>query len=745
MIQSVGKTVPVLMIILLSVTLWSFAGFLLFRDFHTEEENRFNDPVESFLSCLHVYASRAFSILLMDFLYAESSWTPFFFCTLTIVADMLCASFLISLGTRGYNQYATALYGRKLEKRRKAATEIHRLLAVNGHLDLSTWLKLCRFLPRYTVLDQHAADLFLFQCADSNAVGDALDCSGFFRLLALTSADVILLKKDAIGKTIPDTDAVSPDVTNTDISGQEAILNPINPQKGASNSDERSVTIINSNLQGMGNSLQVTDTASGSYRSFCFWLLHYSCVVTDSIRFKPFKVYSYTLRALLILQLVMLTGSATNRRAWVVFAWILQSLFWVEMVVEMIAVSRKIYLASATRRAEFFINTASVILLCCGGADDIKSPSGVLLILVLLCRFIWVYNLVPHHEIYASLLPLLLHVAFLIFAIIYFFSGFAYLRFCNALEFENADGSDDDSASWARYENLLNFHSFGQTFHTLFQVSILGSWAMVMSTAAKEAPWAAYIFFYAFRLMMTLTVYPLLFSFIIQSFALREGVRESDEQAVVALTAAAATSNLAGVPNSSSAKTSDSSGDVELKCVSGTEKSIIADLAPEELALLQNEVTYFIRDIDVNGYTPIDTSNKQADGIEMYFEDTYLSHESIFACKMHPERFLAPREPKLSDATQNSSVIGCSRSTHFLDSSVLHITKMKNSDRDNSGMKLWIRPMNKKNVGLQNALRREEILKNKLEMALFYLKQLSGNKENNGPAATHFLNVLPAR
>jgi hypothetical protein len=95
---------------------------------------------------------------------------------------------------------------------------------------------------------------------------------------------------------------------------------------------------------------------------------------------------------------------------------------------------------------------------------------------------------------------------------------------------ENVD-ADDDSSTWAAYENQLNFTTFAQSLYTLFQLSVLGSWNMVASTAAKKFPTSSFLFFYSYRLFMTLTVMPILFSFIIQIFIIRRDLEEQSKHA----------------------------------------------------------------------------------------------------------------------------------------------------------------------------------------------------------------------
>lgn len=686
-------------------------GFMLFRNFKTEEDNRFTDPVKSFLSVLHAYASRSFSMLLLDFMYAESQWTPLFFASLTVVADLLCSSLLISLGTRGYNSFATELYERRLRKRRNAALEIHRLLAVNGYMNLDSWLRLCKYMPQYDILQKYAAEIFLFECAESSSAMDMLDCRHFFRLLALASTDVFLFKQNQSQVSIlgqPSDNAV----------GDRVVVNPLGaggdqPTNGPSLGAEES-----------SSKHQIPESSFAfrhdRYQKWCVMLLSHSVRIGESIEISPFKAFSKINQLLLFIFLIMYTSPNKTRDAWVISIWILEFLFVGEMLIKIIAFGRKAYLSTAINRGEFLINFATFIMLCFNNHDD-NSAARVLLILASLCRYLWLFKVIPRFELFESLVPLFLHVGLLIFAIIYFFSAFAYVRFCDSMSVENATDTDDDSATWVRYEDILNFHTFGQSFHTLFQVSILGTWAMVLTTAAKEHPWAANLFFYPFRFIMVLTVYPLLFSFIIQAFALRDEKKIKDASEVEDKPSDTS-------PADATAEGNVVFGDIPMKVV---EKNFLP-LRPEEKSLLREEIKYFLCDIASNGYTPKCDYVKFADGAEVYSENTYLNYDSIFAQKIYPDRVSRSRR---SDSRSAPSSHVSSLASSMIETNVLHISKMTNSDIDNTGMQLWIRPLSEKNADLQNALRREEILKNKLDMALFYLKMCS-SASSKGPDDT---------
>jgi hypothetical protein len=66
--------------------------------------------------------------------------------------------------------------------------------------------------------------------------------------------------------------------------------------------------------------------------------------------------------------------------------------------------------------------------------------------------------------------------------------------------------------------DVLNFSSVLMSLFTMFQLSAQSNWSIVMDATAKQAGNRAYVFFYTYRLVMTLFVVPILMSFIMNSF-----------------------------------------------------------------------------------------------------------------------------------------------------------------------------------------------------------------------------------
>lgn len=137
-------------------------------------------------------------------------------------------------------------------------------------------------------------------------------------------------------------------------------------------------------------------------------------------------------------------------------------------------------------------------------------------------------------KIFEHMRPVLIRASFIYFSIIYFFAIFGYSYFCDALDVEDAKNTTqgNDANQWPQYSHILNFKTLLQSMFTLFQISILGNWSIVMDAAVASTtkPAAAYIYFYSYRLLITLFILPILLSFIIQVFLSALAAREKEVQ-----------------------------------------------------------------------------------------------------------------------------------------------------------------------------------------------------------------------
>ena len=92
------------------------------------------------------------------------------------------------------------------------------------------------------------------------------------------------------------------------------------------------------------------------------------------------------------------------------------------------------------------------------------------------------------------------------------------------------EGADDFIEPWLSLSNELNFRTFAGTMFTMFEISILGNWSCIMNSARLKERYTPVIFFFSFRLMMILCIYPLLNSFIIAAYITRKDLQEKQHK-----------------------------------------------------------------------------------------------------------------------------------------------------------------------------------------------------------------------
>ncbi len=156
------------------------------------------------------------------------------------------------------------------------------------------------------------------------------------------------------------------------------------------------------------------------------------------------------------------------------------------------------------------------------GSEDSFKPSVLLITVILtqsmrLWQLFFVFN---EQSIFEDILPTLTRALFVFFSVIFFFAVFAHGLFCDDMcsTCDDVINADDDASQWVEFSEILLFRTILQSTFTMFQLTILSNWSIVMGAAAKAAGWRAYAFFYVYRLVMTLCVLPLLVSFMMNSF-----------------------------------------------------------------------------------------------------------------------------------------------------------------------------------------------------------------------------------
>ena len=249
-------------------------------------------------------------------------------------------------------------------------------------------------------------------------------------------------------------------------------------------------------------------------------------------------VFVFVMHVALIIQLCYVSHPNADS-SWTHFGWVLEMIFCLDMICKFVVFGIKgLGRSKFVRMSEVAINIASLVTMVVleevrakspygdyvdDGSGNLK-PSATLLALIIIqsIRIFKLFFLFNDASIFDDILPTLLRAFFILFSVIYFFSVFAHGFFCsdlcNTCPNDDIQDADDDSKLWLDYQDILNFNSFLQTVFTMFELALLSNWSIVMDATEKQAGPRAYVFFYIYRLVLTLCVVPILVSFMMNSF-----------------------------------------------------------------------------------------------------------------------------------------------------------------------------------------------------------------------------------
>lgn len=254
-----------------------------------------------------------------------------------------------------------------------------------------------------------------------------------------------------------------------------------------------------------------------SVRSFLPFLLANS---GDDIVLSPFAVFFSLFRVLLAVQLVQISGEQGSP-SWLRVGWVVQAFLMLESLILLSGLGVSGFVQRSGSLYSLVLNVLSLGFMIAVGprADQQGHPVFVLLLVTQIFRFFRSFRFLRDYDFMMSLLPLIVRMLLLFASVVYFFAVIGYTRFCHTFPTDiGAQQVDDDGASWEEFSGLLNFSTLLKTIFTLYEVSILGNWSIVMGAASRKEPVLAFLFFLPYRLLMAMLVIPLLFSFVMQAF-----------------------------------------------------------------------------------------------------------------------------------------------------------------------------------------------------------------------------------
>lgn len=524
--------------------LLSFVGFLIFRDIDPGNGGlqRFDSFPQAMFATLHCFTSRPFCLLAMKPYFDVNSGSAFFFVAVTLAADILCIGLIVAIGTAEYKIFAADFVKRRYASRALTTRIVFDAFAVNSKIDRKTWISLCQNMQGDYYRGGNEASI-LFSLENSQESGK-LEFDGFLRLCALLAQRVVVntsstennmsesCRSSLSSCRSSDGDAFGAG-SRVSVGLLEALTAPevrLN-EDGVIPSGRSSYVSIKSRYYGsrkwdrrsFGNSEKLNRIAQ-NVSNICYLLV----TATVSIQIPGFNNATASIRhvflsLLYLLLVIYLVGLSSNGAdvGWFQFGFFIESMFWLDMSLLLGAFGVYVVWGHFLNRLNLVVNIASLVALCVLGTNqqgDSKTSTIIAVLLIQSTRLLNPFFVINDLSIFEKILPILLRSAFIYFSVIYFFAIFAHQFFCGDLNVDLASEGDDDSVNWVKFSGMLNFDTFLQSLFTMFEISVLANWSIVMDAAAKVAKTKAYIFFYLFRLVVTLNVLPLLLGFIMQAF-----------------------------------------------------------------------------------------------------------------------------------------------------------------------------------------------------------------------------------
>lgn len=259
--------------------------------------------------------------------------------------------------------------------------------------------------------------------------------------------------------------------------------------------------------------------------SWCQYLTFQQMILSKLQPISILDVISFILHFFLLVQLIYFSSITMSNESWLIFGYFLEIGFWWEMFIRIIALGELRYFNDSVQVIRALINLFTFIFMVLMGSAFANTTNGYyLLVVTLQCLRLFLFcTRVRGNGRYRLAIKNTSRALSLFLLILYFWTIIAQEVFCGVLSDDTVTGStttDDDATNWNQFSHILNFNNYQQALFTLFEVTVLGSWSMVMDATAREFSPSVVplIFFFTFRLLMTLVILPMLMSFMVRSF-----------------------------------------------------------------------------------------------------------------------------------------------------------------------------------------------------------------------------------
>ena len=479
------RILRVLFLIACDVIFFGFIGFVLFSK--VEEEKGFETPFNGMRTMLLVLTAPGTVLVDMEPLQRHSDgWASVFFVIFVVITTMIFQKLVLATAYRSYKGYQKTHYFKRLENSKKASTDAFLLLSIEGEIDKLNWRR---------VFD--------------NLKG------GHHPMIADTIFDSIdedysfvpgngLIELEPFRKLCEMSQHAGPALKHLELHEHHELTKYERFQKSLRQCMYAEIHLCG--VKGYAKHTGLTIVVVG---------LFIDVLVIVSI-FQLYMSITYpgdeNLKALGILIL---------------------SLFTVEVTLKMIAFGPVKYLSFGEHVLDAFCVGAGIIFFTYESVTN--SQGGTLYNIALALRtlrvlkFLWLSETL--HGLLWTIIKLgdsLVKLFFILFVPLYMFATVAQQIFGTTVvtSFTNESPEVIDAikkTKWYAVRSELNFETGMNSMRTLFEITTVSSWNMVMEAADilygnKQYTFWVELFFFSFRIIMTMMFVPILTGFLIESF-----------------------------------------------------------------------------------------------------------------------------------------------------------------------------------------------------------------------------------
>ena len=464
------KIARVLFLIACDILFFGFLGFVLFNK--VEESKGFETPFDGMRTMLLVLTAPGTVLSDMEPLQRHSSgWASFYFIIFVVATSMIFQKLILANAYRSYKGYQKQQYLKRLQNSKRAGTAAFEVLSGGlkaVHKD--TWRLV--FADLRGAEHPMVADTVFHTCDIEYSLvpgNDSIELEAFLELIRMTKHTGTALKHLELH-------------------------------------EEHELTKFE-NLQKRMRS----------------WFSKKA-----NIYFMEIEVIHTFIDILVLLSIAQLYVSVTypEDTTWVLIGLLILGCFTVEVVVKMTAFGPKKYLSYGEHILDAFCVGAGIIFFVYESVSN--SDGGTLYNIALALRtlrvlkFLWLSETL--HGLLWTIIRLgdsLVKLFFILFVPLYMFATVAQQLFGSAI---TVDGSEAAKGTkWYPLRSELNFETGTNSMRTLFEITTVSSWNMVMEAADilygnKQYTFWVELFFFSFRIIMTMMFVPILTGFLIESF-----------------------------------------------------------------------------------------------------------------------------------------------------------------------------------------------------------------------------------